>query len=69
MARFRISVEVEYDNRLKDTADYVFGRMEKKINKVLQEYSNEYFSKSFVISPADIVEITQKKEKKNANIR
>lgn len=66
MARFRVSVEVEYNDKLKDSANYVLGRMKDKINKVLQEYSNEHFSKSFVMSPAVIKEITEK-EKQNAN--
>lgn len=64
MAKFRVSVEVEYDDKLKGTTDYVLGRMEEKINKVLREYSNEHFSKSFVMSPAVIKEIET--EKKNA---
>jgi len=62
MAEFRITVDMSYDDRLQTTADYVFERIEQKINKVLQEYSKEHFSKSFVISPAVIKEI-KKKEK------
>jgi hypothetical protein len=65
MAKFKLIVTVEYNDGLQGTADYVFDRMESKINKVLQDYSKEVFNGSFVISPAEL-KLQKEKEKKNA---
>lgn len=65
MAKFRVSVEVEYDRRIQASFDYAVGRIEKKINKVLGEFSKEVFNGAFAVSPVQIKEIKEK-EKKNA---
>lgn len=65
MAKVKISVEVEYDRRMQGSFDYAAGRIEKKINKVLGEFSKEVFNGAFAVSPMQIKEIKEK-EKKNA---
>lgn len=68
MAKLRITYDIEYDDGLDGSKDYVLDRIETKLNKVLGEFSKDIFNGGFVVSPVKIKKL-EKKGELNADIR